>query len=51
MNESKRKILSALGRLVKQRRTALGISPEELGLRANFRFTENFSVKQGVGYG
>jgi ribosome-binding protein aMBF1 (putative translation factor) len=35
MNESKPKILSALGYLVRQHRTELGISQEELGLRSN----------------
>lgn len=35
MDKSKQKILNALGYLVRQHRTELGISQEELGLRAN----------------
>ncbi len=34
MNESKSKILIALGRLIKQRRMELGISQEELRFRS-----------------
>jgi transcriptional regulator with XRE-family HTH domain len=48
MNESKKKILCALGYLVKQRRTALGISQEELGLRANLDRTYVSGVERGV---
>ena len=48
MNESRVKILLALGQLVKQRRTALGISQEELGLRANLDRTYISGVERGV---
>lgn len=48
MNESRKKILLALGQLVKQRRTALGISQEELGLRANLDRTYISGVERGV---
>lgn len=48
MNESKKKILCSLGYLVKQRRTALGISQEELGLRANLDRTYISGVERGV---
>jgi transcriptional regulator with XRE-family HTH domain len=48
MNESKKKILCALGYLVKQRRTALGISQEEVGLRANLDRTYISGVERGV---
>lgn len=48
MNESRKKILRALGYLVKQRRTALGISQEELGLRANLDRTYISGVERGV---
>ncbi|CBN53911.1 MULTISPECIES: helix-turn-helix transcriptional regulator [Kamptonema] len=48
MNQSKKKILRALGHLVRQRRTALGISQEELGLRANLDRTYISGVERGV---
>ncbi|HLO48558.1 MAG TPA: helix-turn-helix transcriptional regulator [Kamptonema sp.] len=48
MNPSKKKILCALGHLVRQRRTALGISQEELGLRANLDRTYISGVERGV---
>lgn len=48
MNESKKKILLALGQLVKQQRTVLGISQEELGLRANLDRTYISGVERGV---
>ncbi|MFB2894517.1 helix-turn-helix domain-containing protein [Aerosakkonemataceae cyanobacterium BLCC-F50] len=48
MNESRKKILRALGQLVKQRRTALGISQEELGLRANLDRTYISGIERGV---
>lgn len=48
MNESKKKILLALGLLVKQQRTVLGISQEELGLRANLDRTYISGVERGV---
>ncbi|MDB9474157.1 helix-turn-helix domain-containing protein [Dolichospermum circinale] len=47
MNESKQKILDALGYLVRQRRTELGISQEELGLRANLDRTYISGVERG----
>ena len=48
MSRSKQKILRALGHLVKQRRTALGISQEELGMRANLDRTYISGVERGV---
>ena len=48
MNESRVKILLALGQLVKQQRTALGISQEELGLRANLDRTYISGIERGV---
>lgn len=48
MNQSKKKLLRALGHLVRQRRTALGISQEELGLRANLDRTYISGVERGV---
>lgn len=48
MNESKTKILRAFGHLVRQKRTQLGISQEELGLRANLDRTYISGVERGV---
>jgi transcriptional regulator with XRE-family HTH domain len=48
MDESKQKTLYALGYLVRQRRTELGISQEELGLRANLDRTYISGVERGV---
>ena len=48
MEESKAKILYVLGKLVKQRRKQLGISQEELGLRANLDRTYISGVERGV---
>ncbi|MEG3941481.1 MULTISPECIES: helix-turn-helix domain-containing protein [unclassified Microcoleus] len=48
MSRSKRKILRALGDLVRQRRTVLGISQEELGMRANLDRTYISGVERGV---
>lgn len=48
MNESRKKILLALGLLVKQQRTAIGISQEELGFRANLDRTYISGVERGV---
>lgn len=48
MDESKQKILNALGYLVRQRRIELGISQEELGLRANLDRTYISGVERGV---
>jgi transcriptional regulator with XRE-family HTH domain len=48
MSRSKKKILRALGHLVRQRRTALGISQEELGMRANLDRTYISGVERGV---
>ena len=48
MSRSKQKILRALGHLVRQHRTALGISQEELGLRANLDRTYISGVERGV---
>lgn len=48
MNQSKKKILLALGQLVKEQRTVLGISQEELGLRANLDRTYISGVERGV---
>ena len=48
MNGAKKKILAALGQLVKQRRVALRISQEELGLRANLDRTYISGVERGI---
>lgn len=48
MDESKSKILCALGYLVRQRRATLGLSQEELGLRANLDRTYISGVERGV---
>lgn len=48
MNESRKKILCALGNLVRQRRRTLGISQEELGFRANLDRTYISGVERGV---
>ena len=48
MNESKTKILRAFGHLVRHKRTQLGISQEELGLRANLDRTYISGVERGV---
>jgi transcriptional regulator with XRE-family HTH domain len=48
MDESKQKILRALGYLVRQYRTEQGISQEELGLRANLDRTYISGVERGV---
>ncbi|WP_414542162.1 helix-turn-helix domain-containing protein [Nostoc sp. CCY0012] len=48
MNESKQKILCALGSLVRQYRIEQGISQEELGLRANLDRTYISGVERGV---
>lgn len=48
MSRSKNKILRALGHLVRQRRTVLGISQEELGMRANLDRTYISGVERGV---
>lgn len=48
MDESRQKILCALGYLVRQYRTELGISQEELGLRANLDRTYISGVERGV---
>ncbi|WP_009630839.1 helix-turn-helix domain-containing protein [Synechocystis sp. PCC 7509] len=48
MNGAKKKILVALGQLVKQRRVALKISQEELGLRANLDRTYISGVERGL---
>ena len=48
MNESRKKILCALGCLVRQRRTELELSQEELGLRANLDRTYISGIERGV---
>ena len=48
MHESRKKILRALGHLVKQHRTKLGISQEELGLRAKLDRTYISGLERGV---
>ncbi|MBD2137025.1 helix-turn-helix transcriptional regulator [Anabaena sp. FACHB-1237] len=48
MDKSKQKILNALGYLVRQHRTELGISQEELGLRANLDRTYISGIERGV---
>lgn len=48
MDKSRRKILCAFGNLVKQYRTNLGISQEELGFRANLDRTYISGIERGV---
>jgi transcriptional regulator with XRE-family HTH domain len=48
MTESRRKILRVLGHLIKRRRTELGISQEELGLRADLDRTYISGLERGV---
>jgi transcriptional regulator with XRE-family HTH domain len=48
MDKSRRQILCAFGNLVKQHRTSLGISQEELGFRANLDRTYISGVERGV---
>lgn len=48
MDKSKRKILCALGYLVRQYRREQAISQEELGLRANLDRTYISGVERGV---
>jgi transcriptional regulator with XRE-family HTH domain len=48
MNKSRKQLLHALGRLVKQKRTELGISQEELGFKANLDRTYISGIERGV---
>lgn len=48
MDELKKQILCTFGQLVKQHRTRLGISQEELGFRANLDRTYISGVERGV---
>ena len=48
MDESRRKILRSFGGLVKQHRTRLGISQEELGFRSNLDRTYISGIERGV---
>lgn len=48
MNQSRKQLLYALGRLVKQKRTELGISQEELGFKANLDRTYISGIERGV---
>jgi transcriptional regulator with XRE-family HTH domain len=48
MDQSKRKVLLALGKLVKTKRTKLGISQEELGFQANLDRTYISGIERGV---
>lgn len=48
MSGAKKKILVALGQLIKQRRVAMKISQEELGLRANLDRTYISGLERGV---
>ncbi|NET26873.1 helix-turn-helix domain-containing protein [Okeania sp. SIO1I7] len=48
MDKSKSQILTALGRLIKQRRIKLGISQEELGFRSNLDRTYISGLERGV---
>lgn len=48
MGQLKPKILKSFGQLVKQRRLSLGISQEELGLRANLDRTYISGIERGV---
>jgi transcriptional regulator with XRE-family HTH domain len=48
MEKSKTETLNALGLLIRQHRTALGISQEELGLRCNLDRTYISGLERGV---
>lgn len=48
MDQSKRKVLLALGKLVKTKRIKLGISQEELGFQANLDRTYISGIERGV---
>ncbi|MBD2577926.1 helix-turn-helix transcriptional regulator [Oscillatoria sp. FACHB-1406] len=48
MEPSKAKILKAFGSLIRQHRTAAGISQEELGLRCNLDRTYISGLERGV---
>lgn len=48
MDGSRKKILDAFGHLVKQHRKNLGISQEELGLRANLDRSYISGLERGV---
>jgi transcriptional regulator with XRE-family HTH domain len=48
MNESKRQVLYALGKLVKSHRVTLGISQEELGFRSNLDRTYISGIERGI---
>jgi transcriptional regulator with XRE-family HTH domain len=48
MSQLKPKILKSFGYLVKQRRLFLGISQEELGLRANLDRTYISGIERGI---
>lgn len=48
MDKSKKIVLLALGKLVKTKRTELGISQEELGFRANLDRTYISGIERGV---
>lgn len=48
MDESRKKILRALGSLVRQHRTNLGLSQEELGFRSNLDRTYISGIERGV---
>ncbi|MEC4805580.1 MAG: helix-turn-helix transcriptional regulator [Jaaginema sp. PMC 1080.18] len=48
MNKSRKKILCAFGQLVKQHRLNIGLSQEELGLRADLDRTYISGLERGV---
>lgn len=48
MEKSKAETLKALGLLIRQHRTAVGISQEELGLRCNLDRTYISGLERGV---
>jgi transcriptional regulator with XRE-family HTH domain len=48
MEDTKAEILRALGLLIRQQRTAVGISQEELGLRCNLDRTYISGLERGV---
>ncbi len=48
MNKSRRQILLALGRLVKQHRIKLGLSQEELGFLTNLDRTYISGIERGI---
>lgn len=48
MDKSKRQVLLALGKLVKSKRTKLGISQEELGFQSDLDRTYISGIERGI---